>query len=457
MQPAAATLPLPRPRATTGYVILLILSLGFNALLGGWLWHTQSVQDQRVTRLEALVGAGPGVASAASGRPRQASHQERIAILLAAAGNADESKQVLSAVPPEEVVAIARALIARPAANDRNEALDATLRFLAADDPSRAVGLLASVEDSGLKARLARHVVAVWTAASPEAAARWLIGDGSQLFDPRQTADTLAVALARWSAFAPEAAARFIDARPPDGGVPPTPSALALGQTCLEWGRKDAAAAMAWVQSLPPTDPRQPEALDGAIQGWAEQDPAGAAGFVRQTLQAAAASGGGVLAVTVVQAWSASDPEAAARWTQTLSDPAARQLAMREAAARWAEADPSSAARWAGALPADRARASVWVGLTERWAETEPTRAESWLDRLPAGSDRDEATAVYIDRLAPDDPEKALTWARTLSGPGFAAEQVRNVLTQWEVKDAAAARNWAAANSVSLPPIQGGR
>ena len=456
MQPATVPPPARHGSVVTVSSVLLVVSLGLNTLLGGWLWRTQFLQNQRVTKIEALVGAGPG-SSATSGGPRQASRQERVAFLLAAIGNADESKHILSVVAPEEVVEIARTLIARPAANDRNEALDATLRFLAADDPTRAVGLLGGVEDSGLKARLARHVVAAWTAASPEAAARWLSGDGNHFFDPRQTGDALAVALARWSAFAPEAAARFIDARLPDGGQLPTTSALALGEACLEWSRKDAAAALSWVQSLPTTDPRKPEAFDGVIQGWAEQDPAGASGFVRQTLQTTPTPGGGRLAVTVVQAWSASDPEAAARWATTLSDPAARQLAMREAAARWAEADPANAARWAGTLPADRARASVWVGLTEHWAETEPTRAEAWLERLPAGRDRDEATAVYIEHLAPDDPEKALTWARTLTGPGFATEQVRSVLAQWEVKDAAAARNWAAANDVLLPTVQGDR
>ena len=456
MPPPAASPPTRHGPAVTVSGALLIVSLALNTVLGGWLWRTQFLQAQRVARLETLVG-GDEAAPSTAGQPRQASRQDRIAFLLAATGNADQSKQILSAVPPKEVVEIARALVARPAANDRNEALDATLRFLAAGDPARAVDLLAGVEDSGLKTRLARHVIAVWTAASPEDAARWLAGDGNQFFDPRQTAEALAVALARWSAFAPEAAARFIDARPPDGGVSPAANALALGQACLEWGRKDPAAALAWVQSLPATDPRQPEAFDGAIQGWTEQDPANASGFVRQMLQTAAVSGGATLAVTVVQTWSATDPEAAARWAAALPDPAARPLAMREAAARWADADPASVARWAGNLPADGARAGVWVGLTGRWAETEPSRAESWLERLPAGHDRDEATAVYIDRLAPDDPEKALTWVRTLTGPGFAAEQVRNVLAQWEVKDTAAARNWAAANGVPLPPLQGGR
>ena len=470
----------PARRTTFGaYGVLVALSLGLNVGLGGWLWQTQSAQNRRLARLEALTDSGrraPGPPTA-SGQPRQASRSERIAFLLAAAGNADQSKEILAAVPSEEVVEIARALIARPAANDRNEALDATLRYLAADNPARAVELLVGVEESGLKTRLARHVVAVWTATGPDAVARWLAdGGGSQFFagpkpaanlpaarahgppfPGRQLGDELAVALAHWSSFAPEAAARFIDARPPDGDLQPTPNSLSLGQACLEWARKDTAAALAWVQGLPATDPRQLSALDGVIQAWTEQDPAGAAGFVRQAVQAAQLPGVGSLAVVVVQAWSAKDADAAARWSMGLPDPAVRQLAMREAAARWAQADPMGAARWASGLPADRARGGVWVGMTERWADVDSARAETWLEGLPAGRDRDEATAVYINRLAPSDPEKALTWARTLTGPSFAEDQVSNVLAQWAVKDPAAARNWAAANGTVLPPIRGGR
>ena len=436
--------------------LLVVCSLLLNLLLVGWLWHTQATQNSRLSRLEALAG-NQGRASNAANRPRQASRQERIAFLLAAMGNPEESRRVLSAAPIEENVEIARALIAQPAANDRNEALDATLRFLAADDPARAVGLLAGTEESGLKTRLARHVVAVWITANPEDAARWLTDGGNQFFDARQISDQLASALARWSAFAPEAAARFVDTRPADGDQQPTPIALALGEACLEWGRRDAAAALAWVQSLPATDPRQPYAMAGVLQGWTEQDPVAASRFVRQALFAGAGPGGGAMAVVIVQAWTAKDPEAAARWATTLPDPAVRQLAMREAVGRWAQSDAAGAARWASGLPADRAREGVWASLSGRLAETDPARLETWLQGLPAGRDRDEATAIYINRLAPADPEKALTWTRTLAAPAFALEQVRNVLAQWEVKDTSAARNWAAANGVLLPQVSGGR
>ena len=251
-------------------------------------------------------------------------------------------------------------------------------------------------------------------------------------------------------------AARFIDARPADGDLQPTPVSLALGEACLEWTRKGLPPALTWAQSLPATDPRQPYAMAGVLQGWTEQDPAAAARFVRESLTTAPTAGNAGLAVVVVQAWTPKDPEAAARWTTTLPDPVVRQLAMRESATRWAETDAASATRWAGGLPADRAREGVWTGLAGRLAEVDPARLEIWLQSLPLGHDRDVATAIYIGRLAPADPERALTWARTLSEPGFASEQVRNVLAQWQIKDASSARNWAAANGVSFPQVSGG-
>ena len=426
-----------------------------NALLAGWFWHAQSAQDVRLARLERL--AGPGASGPGSGRPKQANRQDRVAFLLAAAGNSEESRQILSVISPTETAEIVRTLIARPAANDRNEALDAALRSLALDNPARAVDLLGGVEDSGLRIRLTRHVVAVWTAAAPEAAARWLAQDGGQFFDPGQSGDLLAVALARWAAFAPEAAARFAEAQPPDGvGGPANPVAAALLGACREWGRKDASAALAWAQSLPATDPRRRESIDGVLGGWTAQDPVGAAGFARQAVLANPAASVGS-ALVVVRSWADTDPAAAARWAATLPDPGVRAVAIREGATRWAGADAMAVSAWASALPEDGARDGLWSDLTGLWARTNPAQTEAWLTGLPAGPDRDDATAVYIARIARSDPEKALTWARTLTGPDFAAGQVDHVLAQWEQKDAAAARNWAAANGVSLPLPPGAR
>lgn len=455
MNPAADPLPVRRAPAITVLGAVLILSLGLNALLIGWLWRTQSAQDARLARLERL--AGPVAPVPAPRFPKQANRQDRLAFLLAAAGNSEESRQILSAISPEDTAEMIRALIARPAANDRNEALDAALRSLALDNPSVAVELLGSVEDSGLRIRLARHVVAVWTAASPEAAARWLAQDGGGFFDPGQSDDLLGIALGRWAAFAPEAAARFAVARPPDGpGGPSNPAASALLGACREWGRKDPPVALAWAQSLPATDPRRREAVDGVLGGWTEKDPAGAARFARQAVLANPAASVGS-ALVVVRAWADADPAAAARWAAALPDQGVRAVAIREGAVQWAGVDAMAAALWAGALPDDGTRGGVWSDLTELWARANPAQAESWLTGLPAGPDRDDATAVYIARLARFDPEKALTWARTLTGPAFAAGQVDHVLAQWEQKDAAAARNWAAANGVALPVLQGGR
>lgn len=344
--------PLPPPRGPAFKLpgALLILSLACNAALAGWLWHTQAALGRRLARIEEISFKGR---SRVRGDPPKSAHaatgQDRVAFLLAAAGNTDDSKKILAAVPLDEDADIARALIARPAANDRNEALDTTLGYLAQNDPPRAVALLADVEESGLRARLAHHVAGVWAVVNPEAAARWLAEGGNRFFDPRQLSDELAAVVTRWAAFAPEAAAKFIDARPPDSGLPSGPTALDLGQACLEWGRKDPAASLAWVQSLPATDPRAPAAFQGVLQGWAEQDPAGAARFVRQAIVADPVPNG-PMALLIVNVWSLKDPGASARWAAGLPPNAARPQAVRAAAAHWAQVDAANVALWAGGL-----------------------------------------------------------------------------------------------------------
>ena len=115
--------PLPPPRGPVSGLpgALLILSLAFNVALAGWLWHTQAALGRRLARIEDLAFKGR---SRVRGGPPDIAHtatrQERIAFLLAAAGNADDSKKILAAVPLDEDAEIARALIARLPANDRN-------------------------------------------------------------------------------------------------------------------------------------------------------------------------------------------------------------------------------------------------------------------------------------------------------------------------------------------------
>lgn len=426
-------------------------SLAGNALLGWRLRQTQQGQEARLERLESRAAADlartadPGKGTPGA-HPRRAGLDERVALLLSVAGDAERSRRVLETVSPEETDGIAQALLARPPANDRNAALVAVIEAMGRSDPARATGLLDGLQEPVLRARLAANIAETWAGSHPDAAARWLVTDGARYLDPASAAAPLLRALAQWSAFDPENAAKFAADQPPDRG----PLARSLGLASEAWGQKDPAAALAWAQAVPVADPRRDLIVQSVWQGWTERDPAQAATALGQRLGSSPPLPA-ELAGTVAKAWAAVNPNASAQWALTLPPGPARRNALYQVAATWTQTDPGGASRWAGSLPASGVRPEIWREIVGTWADADLDAAGSWLGALPLGRDHDEAVSAYVPKLEPTDPEKALSWAGTISEPGSRAEQVQAILGRWARRDAASARNWAAASGVPVP------
>ena len=429
---------------------LLVANLG----LVGFLLLSQARIHRRLDKLEAgtadrahpIAGSPAGEVPTAAGRP------ERIALLLAAATDAESTRRLLENMPSRERVEIAQVLIGRPAGNDRNAALGALLQKITVDDPGQAVSLLAAVPDTGLQQNFATGIAAAWIEHDPAGCAVWLTSGGQPYLTHAAFNRLLASAVTRWSAFDPSAATLFIAAQAPGGKV----DEQQLRVASREWARKDPAAALAWAQSLAAGDPNKPQATYGVLEGWADRDPVAAAGYVGQISYNASRGDAGE-AGAVAARWSERDPAAAAQWAAGLTDPRARRDALQQVAASWASVDVPSAARWAAMLPASPDRAQIWRGISEAWAGIDQTGTENWLSTLPVGGDRDVAVAAYAARIVPTDPVKALTWAKTLSNGSFAVRQIQDLLAAWSRKDALAARNWAAANQVPPAPFDSGR
>ncbi len=444
------------PRSPVRWLPVLLtavvaVSLLGNGLLGWLLWQTQQGQEARLARLESRADAeparlpDPGKPTLGI-HPRRAGLDERVALLLSVAGDPDRSRRMLEMVSPEETTDIAQNLLARPPANDRNAALAAVIEAIGRSDPSRATGLLESVQEPVLRSRLAANIVETWAGSHPDAAARWLVADGARYLDPAASAVPLMRALAQWSAFDPEGATKFAADQPPDRG----PMARSLGLASLAWGQKDPAAALAWVETLPAADARRELVVQSVWQGWTDRNPAQAAAALGQQLY----NGGRLpaeLAGTVAKAWASTDPNASAQWAVTLPPGPARRNALYQVAAIWTQTDPGGASRWAGSLPEGNVRREIWREIVGTWADADLDAAGSWLGALPLGRDHDEAVAAYLPKVEPTAPEKALSWAGTISDAGLRAEQVQDILSRWARRDAAAARNWAAASGVSMP------
>ena len=439
-----------RPNSPVLGVAAALLAL-CNVALAAWFWQVQRAQDARLDRLEALVST---LRPATAGDPapaadRRATREDRVAFLRAVAGNADESKRVLEGVSIPECAEMFRALLARPAASDRNAALDALCRRLASSDPTWATSLLAEVPEATLRATLTVEATNLWTEQNAAVAAQWLDRSGER-FLSRETFDAqLARAATRWAAYDPAGATRFLAAR----ATPGRDTLAALANAAVEWGRQDPAAALAWTRALPATDPRRFGLTQSILAGWTEREPVRAAAYLQERLYDGG-EGNELYGSTVgllADRWASVDAPAAALWAAALPSRRARRDATRRVAAAWAAADLPAAARWAAALPADPARAAAWQAVINAWPGNDLDGEGAWINNLPTAPDRDEAAAAHAGRLAAGDPAKALTWTRFINDPALQARTAALVLIGWERTDLAAARNWAAANGVPLP------
>ncbi len=453
----------PRPEDGGGLTALLtvavFVSLALNGLLGWNFWHTQRVQNDRLARLES--GAAPtGVSNkedpdpAVGKLPRRATGDQRLAALLAVAGDGERCRRLLENVTPEECVQIGQALLVRPAASDRNGALSGIVGYLAVTRPDLAVGLLDGVREGTLRATLARQLAEAWTASHADAAANWLAGDGTRFLTPAAASAPLVRAITQWSTFDPEAATRFVAARPLDRG----PVARSLTLASHAWGQTNPNAALAWASALPVNDPRYLPALQGVWEGWTEADPAQAGTALRQALFGGANNRPPVeLAGAVARQWAQADPAAAAQWAAGLPPGGgARGAALYQVATVWALADAPEAARWAATLPGGggETRVRIWREIINDWADNDPPAAGTWLGTLPPGRDHDEAVGAYLPKVEPVEPERALAWAATVGDPEIRAGQVQDVLSRWVRRDPPAARSWAAANAVPILPLR---
>ena len=440
------------PRPISPALCVATGGLALNVVFGMCLWQNYQTNKANFARIEQIMRtvrqADAGDAPAPA--DQRATREDRMAFLLAVAGNADESKRVLADVSTAECAEMFRTLLARPAAGDRNGALDALCQQLTRRNPARAVALLAEVPEATLRATLAVHATDLWTDQNPADAAQWLDHLGER-FLPRETLDAqFARAVTRWAAYDPAGATRFLAGRP----TPGKETLAALANSAVEWGRQDPTTALAWTQNVPASDPRRLGLVQSILAGWAEGEPARAAAYLQERLYDGG-EGSELYYSTVgllADRWASVDPPAAARWASVLPSRRARRDAVRRVAAAWAASDLSAASRWAVTLPADPARSAAWQAIINAWPGNDLDGEGAWLSGLPAAPDRDRAMAAHAGRLAAADPVKALTWARTISDPAVLGQTIDAILAGWERTDLVAARNWAAANDVVLPP-----
>ncbi len=170
-----------------------------------------------------------------------------------------------------------------------------------------------------------------------------------------------------------------------------------------------------------------------------------------------------------------SQPEAAARFAESLEVGEAREEALRRVAQCWTAQDPTGAERWAAQLisPSERASAlsdmcfqiaqtnaaqalfkaeqyglgtapgAVLENLTQQWAGQDFYSAANWVEQQPAGEQRDQMLSRLAFVQSATAPSEAVKMVVDQIPPGpIQTEAAISVLHQWALHDLTGARSW---------------
>jgi hypothetical protein len=236
---------------------------------------------------------------------------------------------------------------------------------------------------------LFRIKIRQWAEASPSAAAAW----GVALKNEPARRDALEQIAIAWANVDLESATKWTGSLVE--GDAKKAAVLALAN---EAARSTPLVAIEAVAQLPPTHERD-EALAHAVSQWSAVDPVSASAWSTQVADPLLRQR--LLSAVAIEA-AESSPMAAADLTATMLDPGTRQA---EAAVsiveRWAQTDPQAAADWVLRFPDTPARPAAITSLVSVWATRDASGAEKWVEALPEGVLREDALTAYRSTVTP--------------------------------------------------------
>ncbi len=186
------------------------------------------------------------------------------------------------------------------------------------------------------------------------------------------------------------------------------------GSIAEEWAIKEPKKAVDWAETLPAGAARE-EAIQGALAGWAENDPRAAFDYYQKNYGTNLET-----AEWIFDSWAFNDPKTAAAEVLKISNPQMRERAV--------------------------------TGVVSGWLDegTGTGEVERWVDALPPGRERDQASFAIVDMLSFDEPEAAWTRAATIREPDVRSEAIQSAFAGLADIDPAKART--ALRSSNLSP-----
>ena len=225
-----------------------------------------------------------------------------------------------------------------------------------------------------------------------------------------------------------------------------------IERVASHWGRKDPRSALAWTDTLVPSE--QSRAMERIVHEWAHTDPVGAAGYVTQIPKSQRTLDWVHAAAHI---WAEQDQSAALDWAMGLKDPAHRERALRGSTDVWARTDPAAASAFALEITDPYERHSVIESVARRWARQGTSESLEWALGME-GENRDRATMSIIEEISAYNPKEAAEVfseiSSSLSSQGtresIHRDIARELAGRWATANPAEAAEWV----LELPESQ---
>jgi hypothetical protein len=304
---------------------------------------------------------------------------------------------------------------------DPNRAIDLLFETMDASNQRSSGPLMTLVTNGGLDAehiaRIADRLLTapargrelqmltqMWAQRQPQDATRWLLARGSAA--PRTALGQAAIQLARAD---PAAAIAYVDR------VPPELRATWISSVADGYAQNDARAAASWIAQHR-GEPGYDAALAAIAGRTAPRDPAAAARLF-DSLNVAEAPDAPQTAQRIAAAWARQDHRAAAAWVTAIADDGARAAAVAAVAGQWASQDAGGARGWVLGLPPGAARDTALMQVLG--VSTTSAIDYALLDGFSNAEARQRAVSDAVRMIAPRDAAAARQLAdRYLTDPG---------------------------------------
>lgn len=158
---------------------------------------------------------------------------------------------------------------------------------------------------------------------------------------------------------------------------------------------------------------------------------------------------GGFVAM-IADRLAAKDPDDAAKWLASMSGGEDQRRAARDVADALAKEDPSKATTWLKSLqPEARAEAARGIiPIMSSGDASKITQTATWVATLAGTPGYDNVVEEFVWSCNTRAPEQSAAWIQGVANPDQQRRLYYRMLGEWSQKDAAAVKQWVAANNV---------